>query len=51
MRWMYQVELYHHSKDVPATVTKLLATIDRGSGNVLKKNPRCVWRGSSVDWG
>ncbi|TFL05525.1 P-loop containing nucleoside triphosphate hydrolase protein [Pterulicium gracile] len=43
------VELYHHSKDVPATVTKLLATIDRGSGNVLKKNPRVLAKGISAE--
>jgi elongation factor 1 alpha-like protein len=36
----YAIELFHFSKDCPATVTKLVETVDRGSGEVLKKNPR-----------
>lgn len=36
------VELFHHSRDVPATTVKLISTIDRASGKVLKANPRCV---------
>lgn len=39
-----QVELFHHSRDVPATITTLLSTLDRASGNVTKKNPRSVYR-------
>ena len=36
----FQVELFHHSRDNPATISKLLATLDRGTGNVIKSNPR-----------
>lgn len=36
------VELFHHSYNVPATVSKFLATLDKGTGAVIKKNPRLV---------
>jgi elongation factor 1 alpha-like protein len=32
------VELFHHSNNVPATITKLLSVMDKGS--IIKKNPR-----------
>jgi elongation factor 1 alpha-like protein len=35
-----QVELFHHSKDTPATITKIEATLDKATGEVLKTNPR-----------
>jgi hypothetical protein len=35
-----QIELFHHSRDVPAAVSKLNATLDRASGAVTKHNPR-----------
>jgi hypothetical protein len=37
-----KVELYHHSRDTPATISKLLASIDRSTQEVIKSNPRCV---------
>lgn len=40
LTWSPKIELFHHSRDVPATVTKLIASIDRATGTVLKKNPR-----------
>ncbi|KAF8901630.1 hypothetical protein CPB84DRAFT_1846637 [Gymnopilus junonius] len=43
------VELFHHSRDVPATTTKLISVIDRGSGKVLKANPRFLTKGSSAE--
>ena len=36
----YAVELFHHSKDIPATISKLDAVLDIASGEVTKKNPR-----------
>jgi len=42
------VELFHHSKDTPATITKIEATLDKATGEVLKTNPRMVSRGSSA---
>ncbi|KDR83447.1 hypothetical protein GALMADRAFT_54609 [Galerina marginata CBS 339.88] len=43
------VELFHHSQDVPATTTKLISTIDRSSGKVLKENPRVLTKGTSAE--
>ncbi|KAJ7499229.1 EF Tu GTP binding domain-containing protein [Mycena latifolia] len=43
------VELFHHSRDVPATISKLLATLDRTSGKVVKSNPRVVTKASSAE--
>jgi elongation factor 1 alpha-like protein len=37
-----QVELFHHSRDVPATISQLIASLDRTSGTVVKQNPRSV---------
>lgn len=36
-------ELYHHSANLPAVVSKLVATLDRSDGSVIKNNPRCVF--------
>ncbi|EJT97710.1 EF Tu GTP binding domain-containing protein [Dacryopinax primogenitus] len=41
------VELFHHSRDVPCTLT-LLSTLDRTTGTVLKRNPRVLTRGQSA---
>ncbi|TFK43258.1 EF Tu GTP binding domain-containing protein [Crucibulum laeve] len=43
------VELYHHSRDVPATTVKLISTIDRASGKVIKSNPRVLTKGTSAE--
>ncbi|EIM85561.1 EF Tu GTP binding domain-containing protein [Stereum hirsutum FP-91666 SS1] len=43
------VELFHHSRDVPASISKLNATLDRASGNTLKKNPRVLTKGTSAE--
>ncbi|EGO01586.1 hypothetical protein SERLA73DRAFT_176962 [Serpula lacrymans var. lacrymans S7.3] len=43
------VELFHHSQDVPATISKLVTSLDRTSGAVLKKNPRVLTRGLSAE--
>lgn len=43
------VELFHHSRDVPVTITKLLTTLDRATGAVTKKNPRVLVKGSSAE--
>jgi elongation factor 1 alpha-like protein len=34
------VELFHHSREVPASVSKLIETVDRATGAVIKRNPR-----------
>ncbi|KAH9999507.1 P-loop containing nucleoside triphosphate hydrolase protein [Russula vinacea] len=43
------VELFHHSRDVPAAISKLKATLDRASGAVTKQNPRVLTKGASAE--
>ncbi|KAJ3829072.1 EF Tu GTP binding domain-containing protein [Lentinula raphanica] len=43
------IELFHHSRDVPATVSNLIAILDRASGNVIKKKPRVLTKGISAE--
>ncbi|EIW82489.1 EF Tu GTP binding domain-containing protein [Coniophora puteana RWD-64-598 SS2] len=43
------VEIFHHSRDVPATISKLVATLDRATGVVAKKNPRVLAKGVSAE--
>ncbi|TEB35390.1 EF Tu GTP binding domain-containing protein [Coprinellus micaceus] len=43
------IEVYHHSRDVPATATKLLATLDRANGKTIKANPRVITKGTSAE--
>ncbi|KIP09197.1 hypothetical protein PHLGIDRAFT_68070 [Phlebiopsis gigantea 11061_1 CR5-6] len=43
------IELFHHSRDVPASITKLSATIDRATGTVVKKNPRVLTKSVSAE--
>ncbi|KAI0254205.1 P-loop containing nucleoside triphosphate hydrolase protein [Lactifluus subvellereus] len=43
------VELFHHSRDVPAAISKLTATLDRASGAVTKRNPRVLTKGTSAE--
>ncbi|KNZ79571.1 HBS1-like protein [Termitomyces sp. J132] len=44
-----KVELFHHSRDVPATVTKLICILDRASGKALKTSPRVLTKGISAE--
>ncbi|KAF9468903.1 EF Tu GTP binding domain-containing protein [Collybia nuda] len=43
------VELFHHSRDVSATMSKLISIIDRVTGKVQKTNPRVLTKGSSAE--
>lgn len=43
----YAVELFHHSRDIPATISSLDAVLDKTSGAVIKKSPRCALLSSS----
>jgi elongation factor 1 alpha-like protein len=45
----HQVELFHHSQDTPAYVSKLLSTVDRSTGQVVKKSPRVLTKGVSAE--
>jgi elongation factor 1 alpha-like protein len=40
------IELFHHSNNVPANITKLLSVMDKGS--TLKKSPRRVIENSNT---
>lgn len=42
------VELFYHSRDVPATITKLIATLDRGTSAIIKNNPRVLPKHTSA---
>ncbi|KAH7344847.1 P-loop containing nucleoside triphosphate hydrolase protein [Rhizoctonia solani] len=42
------VELFHHSREVPASVSKLIETVDRATGAVIKRNPRVLPKSSSA---
>ncbi|KAI5480838.1 elongation factor 1 alpha-like protein [Pseudohyphozyma bogoriensis] len=42
------VELFHHSRDIPATIVALEATLDKTTGAVLRKNPRMLTKGASA---
>ncbi|KAF8631149.1 hypothetical protein AX15_002495 [Amanita polypyramis BW_CC] len=43
------VELFHHSHDLPATVSKLLTILDRATGTVIRPNPRFLTKGVSAE--
>lgn len=43
------VELFHHSHNVPATLSTFVATLDRATGKVVKKSPRVLQKGVSAE--
>ncbi|KAI0047266.1 hypothetical protein FA95DRAFT_1606178 [Auriscalpium vulgare] len=43
------VELFHQSRNVPASISKLTAILDRASGGVTKNNPRVLTKGASAE--
>jgi len=42
------IELFHQSRNVPASLSKLVATLDRSTGEVIKKNPRVLAKNISA---
>ncbi|CEQ39607.1 SPOSA6832_01148 [Sporobolomyces salmonicolor] len=44
----YAVELFHHSRDLPATIASLDAQLDKASGEVVKLKPRMLTKGTSA---
>ncbi|GAA6028258.1 hypothetical protein JCM8097_006943 [Rhodosporidiobolus ruineniae] len=44
----YAIELFHHSRDIPATIVGLEAILDKATGKVEKQNPRMVTKNSSA---
>ncbi|KAL4075711.1 EF Tu GTP binding domain-containing protein [Scleroderma citrinum] len=43
------IELFHHSRDVPAMISKLVSSLDRASGTVVKKGPRVLSKSMSAE--
>ncbi|KAH9927121.1 EF Tu GTP binding domain-containing protein, partial [Epithele typhae] len=43
------VELFHHSRDVPASFTRLVSVLDRANGSVVKSKPRFLTKGMSAE--
>lgn len=43
------VELFHHSHNVPASLSAFVATLDRATGAVVKKSPRVLQKGVSAE--
>ncbi|CAO3627181.1 unnamed protein product [Mucor hiemalis] len=44
----YPVVLHHGSLDEPATISKLVEILDKSTGEVVKKNPRCLTKGMTA---
>ncbi|KAI7870745.1 P-loop containing nucleoside triphosphate hydrolase protein [Spinellus fusiger] len=44
----FPVILYHHSVNEPASIVKLLTTVDKATGEVIKKNPRHLTKGNTA---
>ena len=42
------LELYQNSSSIPATLTELVATLDKSTGAVIRKKPRVLSSGSTV---
>ncbi|TNY24697.1 hypothetical protein DMC30DRAFT_345421, partial [Rhodotorula diobovata] len=44
----YAVELFHHSRDIPATIVGLEALLDKTTGQVTRSNPRMLTKNTSA---
>ncbi|KAG2202156.1 hypothetical protein INT46_005794 [Mucor plumbeus] len=44
----YPVVLHHGSLDEPASIIKLIEIIDKSTGEVTKRNPRCLTKGTTA---
>ncbi|CDO74289.1 hypothetical protein BN946_scf184663.g10 [Trametes cinnabarina] len=43
------VELFHHSRDVPAAISRLIAVLDRSNGTIMKNKPRVLTKNMSAE--
>ncbi|KAI0939644.1 hypothetical protein AcW1_004605 [Taiwanofungus camphoratus] len=43
------VELYHCSRDVSASISRLISTLDRATGTVVKRGPRVLAKNTSAE--
>ncbi|BGP24966.1 hypothetical protein JCM10295v2_003886 [Rhodotorula toruloides] len=44
----YAVELFHHSRDIPASIVALEAILDKTTGQIIKSAPRMLPKNSSA---
>ncbi|GAA5916124.1 hypothetical protein JCM6882_003944 [Rhodosporidiobolus microsporus] len=44
----YAIELFHHSRDIPATIVGLEALLDKATGKVTKGSPRMLTKNCSA---
>jgi elongation factor 1 alpha-like protein len=44
----YPVVLHHGSLDEPAFISKLIEVLDKSTGEVVKKSPRCLTKGMTA---
>ncbi|RUP50958.1 hypothetical protein BC936DRAFT_136873 [Jimgerdemannia flammicorona] len=44
----FSIDLHHQSLNEPAVITKLLAVIDKSTGEIVKKNPRHLSKSSTA---
>ncbi|PIL36878.1 hypothetical protein GSI_00568 [Ganoderma sinense ZZ0214-1] len=43
------IELFHHSRDVPASISRLISVLDRSNGSVVKSKPRVLTKNMSAE--
>ncbi|KAI0722989.1 hypothetical protein C8Q76DRAFT_793974 [Earliella scabrosa] len=43
------IELFHHSRDVPASISRLVSVLDRSNGSVVKRKPRVLTKNMSAE--
>ncbi|KAH9850047.1 hypothetical protein C2E23DRAFT_905383 [Lenzites betulinus] len=43
------VELFHHSRDVPASISRLISVMDRSNGSIIKNKPRVLTKNMSAE--
>ncbi|KZT12882.1 uncharacterized protein LAESUDRAFT_639901 [Laetiporus sulphureus 93-53] len=43
------IELFHQSRDVSASISKVVATLDRATGTIIKKSPRVLPKNASAE--
>ncbi|KAI0824664.1 EF Tu GTP binding domain-containing protein [Trametes gibbosa] len=43
------IELFHHSRDVPASISRLISVLDRSNGSIIKTKPRVLTKNMSAE--
>jgi len=42
------VELFHHARETPANITRLVSSLDRATGSIIKTSPRVLQKSSAA---